>query len=170
MLLFFITLTKWHKTTTCAHFTGCTAGITLTHWFPVHMEDILKCNLRTLDEVNSCELFVKLLYGESWWRHQMETFSVSLDLCAGYSLVTGEFPSQRPVTRSFDVVFGLPLNKRLSKQSWDWCSLWRHSNGAMEHLWWWINSGSYIGYVPSGNDKRVINPWILWYLRHYNMR
>ena len=29
----------------------------------------------------------------------------------------GEFPSQRPVTRSFDVFFGLRLNKRLSKQS-----------------------------------------------------
>ena len=31
--------------------------------------------------------------------------------------VTGEFPSQRPVTRSFDVFFDMPLNKRLSKQS-----------------------------------------------------
>ena len=41
-------------------------------------------------------------------------------LCAGNSSVTGEFPAQRPVTRSFDVFFGLRLNKRLSKQSWDW--------------------------------------------------
>ena len=31
--------------------------------------------------------------------------------------VTGEFSSQRPVTRSFDVFFDLRLNKRLSKQS-----------------------------------------------------
>ena len=31
--------------------------------------------------------------------------------------VTGEFPAQRPVTRSFDIVFDLRLNKRLSKQS-----------------------------------------------------
>ena len=38
-----------------------------------------------------------------WWRHQMETFSVLLALCAGNSPVTGEFPTQRPVTRSFDV-------------------------------------------------------------------
>ena len=38
----------------------------------------------------------------SWWRHQMETFSALLALCAGNSPVTGEFPSQRPVTRSFD--------------------------------------------------------------------
>ena len=39
----------------------------------------------------------------SWWRHQMETFSALLALCAGNSPVNGEFPSQRPVTRSFDV-------------------------------------------------------------------
>ena len=48
--------------------------------------------------------------------------------------VPGEFPSQRPVTRSFDVFFHLRLNKRLSKQSWGWWfetpsrSLWRHCN------------------------------------------
>ena len=45
----------------------------------------------------------------------METFSVLLALCAGNSPVTGEFPTQRPVTRSFDVSFDLRLNKRLSK-------------------------------------------------------
>ena len=36
-----------------------------------------------------------------WWRHQMETYSASLTLCERNSPVTGEFPSQRPVTRSF---------------------------------------------------------------------
>ena len=30
--------------------------------------------------------------------------------------VTGGFPSQRPLTRSFDVFFDLRLDKRLSKQ------------------------------------------------------
>ena len=38
-------------------------------------------------------------------------------LCAGNSPVTGEFPPQRPVMRSFDVFVDLRLNKRLSKQS-----------------------------------------------------
>ena len=56
----------------------------------------------------------------SWWRHLMETFSALLPICAGHSPVPGEFPSQRPVTRSFDVYFDLRLNKRLSKQSWGW--------------------------------------------------
>ena len=53
----------------------------------------------------------------SWWRRQMETFTTILVLCEGNPPVTGGFPSQRPVTRSFDVFFGLHLNKRLSKQS-----------------------------------------------------
>ena len=66
------------------------------------------------------------------WRHQMETFSALLALCARNSSVTGEFPSQRPVTQSFDVFFDLRLNKRLSKQSrrrWFETpsrSFWRH--------------------------------------------
>ena len=56
----------------------------------------------------------------TWWRHQMETFSALLAICAGNSPVPGEFPAQKPATRSFDVFFGLCLNKRLSKQSWGW--------------------------------------------------
>ena len=68
------------------------------------------------------------------WRHQTENFSALLAICAGNSPVPGEFPTQRPVTRSFDVFFDLRLNKRLSKQSWGWwfdtlsSSLWRHCN------------------------------------------
>ena len=60
--------------------------------------------------------------------------SASLDICAGNSPVPGEFPAQRPVTRSFDVFFDLRLNKWLSKQSWGWWletlsrPLWRHCN------------------------------------------
>ena len=52
----------------------------------------------------------------------------------GNSPVTGEFPSQRPVTWSFDVFFALRLNKRLSKQfRRRWFEtpsrpLWRHCN------------------------------------------
>ena len=64
----------------------------------------------------------------------METFSALLAICVGNSPVPGEFPAQRPVTQSFDVFFDLCLNKRLSKQSWDWWfetlsrPLWRHRN------------------------------------------
>ena len=55
-----------------------------------------------------------------WWRHQMEIFSAILAICAGNSPVPGEFPAQRPVTRSFDVCFDLRPNKRLSKQWRGW--------------------------------------------------
>ena len=45
----------------------------------------------------------------------MEAFSAVLVICAGNSPVTGEFPTQMPVTGSFDVFFDLHPNKRLSK-------------------------------------------------------
>ena len=76
----------------------------------------------------------RYVWADSWWRHQMETFSALLALCAGNSPVTGEFPAQRPVTRRLDVFYDLRLNKRLSKQSWGWWfetpsrPLWRNCN------------------------------------------
>ena len=71
---------------------------------------------------------------KSWWRHQMETFSALLAICAGNSPFPGEFLAQRPVTRSFGVFFDLRLDKRWSKQSWGWWfetlsrPLWCHCN------------------------------------------
>ena len=61
------------------------------------------------DRVNFpiCPLFFVLWQHDAWWRHQMETFSALLAICAGNSPVPGEFPAQRPVTRSFDVFFDL---------------------------------------------------------------
>ena len=60
-------------------------------------------------------------------------FRVTGPLCGEFT-GPGELPTQRPVTRSFDVFFDLRLNKRLSKQSWCWWfetppwSLWRQCN------------------------------------------
>ena len=85
------------------------------------------------DLFNALESVLTTL-NRSWWRHQMETFFALLVLCAGNSPVSGEFPPQRTVTRSFDVFFELRSNRRLGKQSWGWwfetppCSLWRHCN------------------------------------------
>ena len=70
------------------------------------------------------------------WRHQMETFSASLAICARNSPVIGEFRAQRPVTRSFDVFFDLRPNKHW----WGWWietpshPLWRHCNAGMIFL------------------------------------
>ena len=49
---------------------------------------------------------------ETWLRHQMEIFSALLTLCDGNSPVTGELPSQRPVTWSFEVFFNLEFPQR----------------------------------------------------------
>ena len=87
-------------------------------------------------EEKSCEQLSisEVVLNKTWWRHEMETFSALLAICAGNSPVTGEFHAQRPVTRSFDIFFDLSLNKRLNKQSWGWWyetpsrPLWRHCN------------------------------------------
>ena len=68
-------------------------------------------------------------------------FCVIGSLCGEF---TGpdEFPTQRPVTRSFDVFFDLRLNKRLSKHPWGWWfetpswSLWRHRNATLLYWHW----------------------------------
>ena len=79
----------------------------------VYMLDRLTITMSVTDSL----IMSMLLITVSWWHYQMETFSASLAHFAGNSSVTGEFPLQRPVTRSFDVFFDLRLNKRLSKQS-----------------------------------------------------
>ena len=107
--------------------------------------------------------FLGRFHGCAWWRHQMETFSALLVICAGNSPVPGEFPAQRPVTRSLDVFFDLRLNKRLSKQSWGWwfetlsLPLWRHCNVA-----WWAAWGTKIvlhvyASICRGRWSRTIN-------------
>ena len=97
----------------------------------------------------------------------METFSALLAICAGNSPVPGEFPTQRPVTRSFDVYFDLRLNKRLSKQSWGWWfetqsrPLWRHRNVSrnMDIVWVRKQPGNQLSEIKrmSGLEKIVLN-------------
>ena len=98
--------------------------------FPQRTLMILPCKSRKTNGNFKWTWWMNVISEYSWWRHQMETFSALLAICA----VTGEFPAQRPVTRSFDDFFDLHPNKRLSKQSWGWWfeqpsrSLWRHCN------------------------------------------
>ena len=66
-------------------------------------------------------------------------FRVTGPLCWQFT-GPGDFPTQRPVTRSFDVFFDLRLNKRLSKQPWGWwfemlsCPLWRYRNALYQFI------------------------------------
>ena len=76
-----------------------------------------------------------------------------LALCAGNSPVNGEFPAQRAVTRSFDLLFGPRLKKWLSKQSPSWWfetpsrSSWRHCNvhssmSSLAYVFQWTDPSS----------------------------
>ena len=96
----------------------------------------------------------------------MEAFSALLAIWAGNLPVPGEFPAQRPVTRSFGVFFDLRLNKRLSKQSWGWWfemlsrPLWRHCNvKSIIHLTW--HDGGCLCSVCM--KKSLLNTYVLKY-------
>ena len=96
------------------------------------------------------------------WKH--------FPICAGNSPVPGEFPAQRPVTRSFDVFFDLRLNKWLNKQSSGWwfetlsLPLWRHSNDVR------ITYSSYAPAAERGptgfyTDTELTSSTLPWFLR-----
>ena len=65
---------------------------------------------RTRSKCSLCHQDIIYHGVDSLWRHHMGTFSALLAICAGNSPGTGAFPSQMPVTRSFDVFFHLRLN------------------------------------------------------------
>ena len=87
------------------------------------------------------------------WKH----FPRYWPFVLGNSPVPGEFPTQRPVTRSFDVFLDVGLNKRLSKQSKRWwfeaqsSSLWRHR------------------YAISSRHLHPPSPFLYLYLYLYNL-
>ena len=93
--------------------------VSRSQWVKLHHDNRATKSDR-VEQYSSFRLSHLLFSKDSWWRHQMETFTTLLAFCAGDSPVAGEFPPQRPVTRSFDVFFDLRLNKRLSKQLWGW--------------------------------------------------
>ena len=132
---------SWRIQTPFWNSCGCVMTVTLAQ---IQFRIILNINIENNDRLNSVKdklihqyLRIRHLATYAGWRHQMETFSALLFLCTENSRVTGEFPSERPVTRSFDAFFDLRLNKELSTQ-WRsrWLetpvhSLWPHSNGFM---------------------------------------
>ena len=142
-----ITTTKQSTTKPCAYFLGYTV---CSSW-------IIKITFCTK------LLFINRLYIHiciSWWCHQMEIFSALLALCVRNSPVTGEFPSQRPVTRSFDAFLPAPWIKRLSKNSCGWWlqtpsrSLWRRGN---------------VGLCTT-RQFYVLPGWFAWYIYHKNAK
>ena len=100
------------------------------------------CSVATpqLNHMTACQEYIVKCASGLRMRHDdvmkwKKKCSAVLALCEGNSTVTGEFPSQRPVTRSVDIFSDLHLDKWLSKQSRPWWfetssrTLWRHCYG-----------------------------------------
>ena len=96
-------------------------------------------------------------HGTDWWKNTCSLVSIANH--SDVRPVSGEFPAQRPVTRSYNVFFHLCLNKWLSKQSWGWWfetpspSLWRHRNGS-EHFC--SNHFTAVRFMPISWLRRVV--------------
>ena len=103
---------------------------------------------RTTTKQNKTSSWACMFHGmcwisQVWWRHQTETLSALLAFCAGNSPVTGEFPSQRPVTRSFMFYLICVWNNSWVNNG-DAGDLRRHRDhydviiiSATGRLWWW---------------------------------
>ena len=91
--------------------------------------------------------------------------STLLAFCAWNSPMTGEFPAQTPVTRSFDVFFDLRLNRQLRKQWRRWWfetlspSLWRHCKDCFSDLFYriYINNMKTVSLNPA---RHCVEAWV----------
>ena len=105
---------------------------------------------------NTRSMYVDKL-GHRWFRYDILKWPV-----------TGELPSQKPVTWSVDVFFDLGLNKRLSKQSRHWWlktwprSLWRHSNAIIQSDFFIIYAEICMSWLQQGVHIRK------WWLMRWN--
>ena len=108
-------------------------------------------------------------------------FRVTCLLCGEFT-GPGDFPTQRPVTQSFDVFFDLRLNKRLSKQPWSWwfetpsLSLWRHCNGCTQNrlschqlTHWGRNRMIFILQTTYSNAQYWMSIFGFWFKFHWNL-
>ena len=55
-----------------------------------HSCDVLNINGNRIKAMTWAWLSVHMVFHSTWWRHQIETFSALLDICAGNSPVPGE--------------------------------------------------------------------------------
>ena len=96
----------WNDKILSRHWLYCDEGVFCWHWgekgshgdyFVVPgctgggLHDHLQCHQGLQIRHHDCLSFSVDVF-VAWWRHQMETFSALLALCAGNSPVTGEFP------------------------------------------------------------------------------
>ena len=98
----------------------------------------------------------------------METFPALMALCQGNPSATGGFPSQKPVTRSFDVFFDLRRSKLLIKHSrrrWFETpsrSLWRHPNDFTQHTYYTPAKKNYVHVKPGSPYHSDNTEWVAY--------
>ena len=156
-----------HNKTVCT-FLGiyCTPGVSLHTSLLCSYKGALSIHLvcNNVDNIKSHDDVIK-------WKH----FPRNWPFVRGIHR-SGEFPTQRPVTRSFDVFFDLCLNKRLSKHSWGWWfetlsrSLWRHHN--VLYMFWKLIIDKFIYWPPAvaPSDKDLQSPALIDYTQPADMR
>ena len=97
------------------------------------------CKFYPVTTLESGDRFKNALTNSMMTSSNGNIFRVTGPLCGEFT-GPGEFPTQRPVTRSFDVFFDLHPNKRLSKQWRCWWfeaqthPLWRQCNAKIWEL------------------------------------
>ena len=119
---------------------------------------------------------MNLCHTRKWETFSMMTssngniFHVTGPLCGEFA-GTGEFPSQRPVMRSFDVFFDLRLNKRLNKQPWGWWfetpswPLWRQFNAP---YWKWKYVVRYFHVNCNGHLEGILQILLYIHANYFN--
>ena len=136
------------------------------HWDKIHLLSAGETIMKDMSHESTYYWWNNQNKASTWWRHQMETFSALLALCEGNPPVTGGFPTQGPVTRSFGVFYDLRPNKRLSKQSrrrWfetSSRSLWRNCNEDV-HILLIVQYTSH----QAGHLCKIEAPWKI--LKHF---
>ena len=184
------------KISNCLHFCVYSITIEKRRWrfgvihFGLPSSNFIDISLRFASlALGQSSNFLMPMKQSSWWRHQMETFSALLAICAGNSPVPGELPApvpgefraQRPMTWSFDVFFDVRLNKRLSKQSWGWWfetplrPLWRQRNAWRIHLWIREFNRYAMSCYSTTTKQRITKPrayinYTLWHTAYFTLK
>ena len=102
--------------------------------------------------VTSNDAYIYMCVCESWWRHQMETFSALLALCVGVHQSPVDSPHKEPVTRA--LLFSLML---ALTNGWE-------NSRVLVICWWWsfgvtVMMYEFIGYnsmfILSSHQKLI---------------
>ena len=104
-----------------------------------------------------------------WWYHDDVIKWKHFPRFWPFVRVPGDFPTQRPVMRNFDVFFDLRPNIRLSKHWWGWWfetpshQLWRHCNAQCKY-YWFFGAQSVSMFISTINNYWS-SQWITTYRR-----